>query len=47
MHIIAQIVFVNLKSVRAKRKNYTYINKHNVSKENALWKCLKEYVFKV
>ena len=24
MHIIAQIVFLNLQSVRAKRKNYTF-----------------------
>ena len=36
MHIIAQIVFVNLKSVRAKRKNYTFVNKHSVSKENCV-----------
>ena len=47
MHIIAQIVFLNLKYVRAKRKNYTFTKQDSVSKENEFWKSLKEYIFKI
>ena len=47
MYIIAQIIFLNLKSVRTKRKNYTFTKQDSVSKENEFWKCLKKYIFKI